>query len=454
MFKTSSLSQKIIIIYLIISIVVIFTGANFSLIPASFFIVWLLHFIIKTNDGFLIRHIFVLMMALQYALGSTLSYEFNTSETYKMVLPANDYFSYSFPSILLFSLGLFYKSEKANEDTVFSNVFSEFKKIKFKGNVLEFVLIFSLIIDISPPPIPQSFEFVLYILFYLKYAYICYHIITKPKINYILITIPVIFLAYKSVKIGMFHDLVTWAIFWGMSFCIRFKPSLKLKISFAVFFSIAIFAIQLTKAQYRQKTWGLESKGVESGFSTFQTAFEEEASGNFFSASKLTENIVRINQGWILCRVLDFVPHYENYAGFELVYKYVEAAFLPRAFAPDKLNAGDKELFGKYTGLKLTENTSMGLGFPADAWISFGKLGGWLMIFLYGIIINLTLKYFERLIYKFPYLFFFLPVIYIYPIRPDCETQTSFGHLIKTLFIITFLAYRVFPKVNIRRSVT
>jgi len=450
MFVNRSLSQKIILVYLVLSFIIITSGLDFSLIPASFFVVWLIHLIRNTNRGLLIRYIFVLLMSLQYAFGSTLSYAFDDVSVYKMVLPANEYFSYVFPSILLFSLGLFYKAEKTDEDKAFFQVYEMFKKIKVQGKTLEVIMLFSILLEIFPLPIPQSLDFVMYILFYLKYAYVCYHLITKPKISYTLIALPIMFLIYKSIITAMFHDLVSWSIFWGMSYCIRFKPSLKIKIIAALSFFIVLITIQLTKGEYREKAWGLESGRGQAGVDVYQDIFKKETSTGLFDNTKLTANIVRINQGWILCKVLDYVPHYEKYAGFELIYKYIEAAFLPRVLAPNKLNAGDKELFGKYTGLKLGESTSMGLGFPADAWISFGKIGGWLMIFLYGILISLTLKYFERLIYKFPYLYFFLPVIYFYPIRPDCETQTSFGHLIKTLIMITFLAYRVFPKMKLK----
>ena len=452
MFSTRYLSQKIILFYLVLSLIIISLGGNFSLVPASFFVVWLIHFIIKINNGLLIRYLFVLLMALQYAFGSTLSYAFDNVSVYKMVLPANEYFSYAFPSILFFSLGLFYRAEKTNEDKAFFYVYADFKKINIKGKTLEILMILSILVDIFQLPVPQSLDFVMYIIFYFKYAYVCFHIITKNKINFFLILLPILFLAYKSVRMAMFHDFVTWSMFWGMSYCIRFRPTLKFKVLAASSFLIVLLAIQLTKGEYREKAWGLESGRAQSGVDVYQDILSNETSQNLFDYSKLTEHIVRINQGWILCKVLDFVPHYEKHTGFELIYKYVEAAILPRVLAPNKLNAGDKELFGKYTGLKLTESTSMGLGFPADSWISFGKVGGWVMIFLYGILISQTLKYFERLIYKFPYLYFFLPVIYVYPIRPDCETQTSFGHLIKTLIIITFLAYRVFPKVKLKTA--
>jgi hypothetical protein len=94
----------------------------------------------------------------------------------------------------------------------------------------------------------------------------------------------------------------------------------------------------------------------------------------------------------------------------------------------------------------------MGLGILADAWIAFGLVGGWIVLFIYGLIINGSLKLFQKMLTKFPILYFFLPVIYIYPIRPDCETQTAFGHLVKTFVFLIIMAYLFMPKIKIRTS--
>jgi hypothetical protein len=251
----------------------------------------------------------------------------------------------------------------------------------------------------------------------------------------------------------MFHDFVTWSFFWAFSFCIRTKPTIKIIVLYGCAFLFSVTLIQLSKAAYREQAWGLKGDATkQSGFDTYSEIVSEEASSGI-NARRLSENIVRINQGWITCRAMDYVPRNVDYAGFGLISKYLEAAVLPRFLAPDKLNAGDKELFHTYTGLQLTEATSMGLGIVADSWVSFGKYGGWAMMLVFGFVINLTLKFYENLTKKFPLVYFFLPLVYIYPIRPDCETQTSFGHLIKCSFLVIFIAYRFLPKSKITTNI-
>jgi hypothetical protein len=57
--------------------------------------------------------------------------------------------------------------------------------------------------------------------------------------------------------------------------------------------------------------------------------------------------------------------------GTEL-FQILEAAFLPRIIAPNKLNAGDRFIFMKYSGIPLLVGTSMGLSSIGDAYINFG----------------------------------------------------------------------------------
>ena len=140
-----------------------------------------------------------------------------------------------------------------------------------------------------------------------------------------------------------------------------------------------------------------------------------------------------------------------NLSFTELISKYFEAAFLPRFFAPDKLKAGDRDVLAKYTGIYLGVGTAMGIGILGDAWASFGYFGGLVMLFCFGLIINYSLKYFEYLIKQFPLVYFILPIVYYYPIRPDCETQTSFGHLVKTTFLVSIIAFYFMKKIKTKR---
>jgi hypothetical protein len=76
----------------------------------------------------------------------------------------------------------------------------------------------------------------------------------------------------------------------------------------------------------------------------------------------------------------------------------------------------------------------MGLGFFADGYIAYGSLGTYAFAFLLGLLFSLFFKiveYWSRVSAFFVLLIF--PIL-CYVVRPDCETQTIMGYIVKGLF--------------------
>jgi hypothetical protein len=116
--------------------------------------------------------------------------------------------------------------------------------------------------------------------------------------------------------------------------------------------------------------------------------------------------------------------------------KILEAAFLPRIIAPHKLNAGDRTIFMKYSRIPLAPGTSMALGAMGDGYINFGILGGCIFMFVLGLVFSEVLNGFYKFSKVYPFLLLFTPLVFYYPMRPDCELQTTLGHLVKSCFLI------------------
>jgi hypothetical protein len=53
-----------------------------------------------------------------------------------------------------------------------------------------------------------------------------------------------------------------------------------------------------------------------------------------------------------------------------------------------------------------------------------------------GIFYSEVLNVFHKYSYTYPVLILFVPLVFYYPIRPDCELQTILGHLVKACFLI------------------
>src|SRR6185312_13056000 len=89
-----------------------------------------------------------------------------------------------------------------------------------------------------------------------------------------------------------------------------------------------------------------------------------------------------------------------------------------------------------YSRIAVAPGTSMGLSSLGDAYINFGVLGGVSFMLFYGLLFSEVLNIFYKNSFEYPVLILFVPLVFYYPIRPDCELQTILGHLFKSCFLI------------------
>ena len=208
-------------------------------------------------------------------------------------------------------------------------------------------------------------------------------------------------------------------------------------------FIIFAISIQMLKGDYREATW---EKGEEGGISTLTKAYDQsQAENKFFSTVSLAQSNIRINQGYIITHIMKQVPEKTGYArGYELL-QILEAAFMPRFLSPSKLRAGNRDIFIRYTRIPVRGGTSMALSSIGDAYINFAVTGGCIFMLFLGLLYNEILKKLHKHSKDYPLLLLFTPLIFLYPIRPDCELQTILGHLVKSSFLI-FVVFQLWKK--------
>ena len=176
-------------------------------------------------------------------------------------------------------------------------------------------------------------------------------------------------------------------------------------------------------------------KGKKAGLETFSNTYEEDKASKF-SAASIAHSNIRINQGYIVTHVMETVPEKVPFEDGSEMMEIVRAAVLPRILAPDKLRAGDRGIFMKYSGMVLLPGTSMALSSLGDAYVNFGTFGGAIFMFFYGLLFSEVLNAFYKNSFDYPIVILFVPLVFYYPIRPDCELQTIMGHLVKSCFLL------------------
>lgn len=382
-----------------------------------------------------IRHLFGSFMCLQMLVGPALAY--NGLDQYqvghfRMQVSESDYFIYVLPAVLLFILGLHFKSQSYAGEKVDINLLEQFI-LRHSSLPFLFILIGFFSTFLSQWSWP-SLTFIFYLLGGLKFIGLFLIILTKKHLNYFTTFLVYGSVILSSVATAMFHDLLSWGIFLLAFFCLRYKPSKLIKlILFLSFVFLSIF-IQLIKGEYRSVTWKYDKEG---DFETLgETVQEQVANQELFSVERLAQSNVRINQGAIITNIMNYIPEKKPFAeGAELI-EVMEAAVMPRLLSENKLTAGNREFFMKWSGMIIGRGASMGLSSIGDAYINFGILGGMVFMFVYGLFFNSILLYLHKRSFIFPILMVFTPLIFYYPVRADGELHTLLGHLIKSCFLI------------------
>ncbi len=391
-----------------------------------------------------IRYLFGAFMCLQFCIGPTLVYnglDQYQALAYRMRIPEAEYFRYALPAVVAFIIGLHltagnFKGEILDEEGI--NVF-----IERNPRVPYFFIILGLVTSVISGFFPSEIAFVFYLLGSFKFIGLFLLIINGKEMRLLPVremkllplTIVLGSIIISSLGSGMFHDLLIWIIFIGSVYAIQYKIGFNIKLIGCCIFILLAIIIQELKGDYR--------KSGNAGLETLTEDYEIKNRGDnsIFSFSSLAPSVTRINQGFIITNIINTVPDRQPFEHGSEMKIILEAAILPRILAPDKLNAGDRAIFMKYTGMHIKEGTSMALSSLGDAYINYGYVGGCLFMFLLGLTYSAVLNSFEKHSVKHPVLLLFLPLIFYYPIRPDCELQTILGHLVKSVFLIAVMVY-------------
>jgi hypothetical protein len=373
-------------------------------------------------------------MCMQMLLGPAMAYSgldaYQRPES-QMQIPQFDYFMYAIPAVLFFIMGLHVSAGKLKGE--FINQDKIRKYVQENETLPYYFVAFGFVASFIGPYFGSELGFVFFLFANFKFigAFLLILGNKTPKPLYLVLVFGSI--VASSLQQAMFHDLITWLIFLGAVLALKYKPSVNIKALFAIGFAMLALVIQQLKGDYRAATWsGQEGAGL----STFVQTYDQSESKGRFSMESIAKSNIRINQGYIVTHIMKTVPYKVPYEDGDEMLEILKAAILPRILAPNKLMAGDRTIFMKYTGLFLMPGTSMGLSTMGDAYVNFGTFGGTIFMFFFGLLFSEILNAFYKRSFEYPVLLLFLPMVFYYPIRPDCELQTILGHLFKSCFLI------------------
>ena len=436
-------------LFLVGLLLLAFSDLSFLAITGALFFAFILNsLLLGLGEGIPIHIVIVFIASLQWILGPILSYYTGINHPfYGMQVPEEEYFSFAIPGVFFFYLGLSLPIAglKHIPKAVLSEISNEVRHKTRGAYYLIGIGFFSSFVASFAPP---SLSFFLYLLSQLKFIGCFYLYLNESRNNTILYVVFATLLLDALIQ-ALFHDLLLWTFFFLFIYCIKNKVSLTKKVVTLVVGFFMMFVLQSVKYEYRDIAWAATSLGAYDKAELFFGMITERlwSPDKLFDPKTNELTVARLNQGWIITRVMNYVPYVRPFAEGETVSNAFSTTLLPRFLAPDKaVVAGGREKMERFTGIILQEGTSMNISLLGEGYGNYGRNGGILFMFLIGIAFSLILKVLLVKSILHPTYIFWIPFLYLQVIKAETDLATTLNYLFKAS-IVMFLVFYAFRKV-------
>jgi hypothetical protein len=438
----SSSNPKKLIYFIIVASVISgvissYSYGSWSGLAIGITVYTMLQFVNNLGNTIPIRYLIVFLACIQWLFGPVLAYAgYSNHYKYYMYVPIEEYMPFAISGVFALFIGLWiFKIKKERE---LYGLINEIKpRIKQDGFLGYKLIALGWISSLIQSYMPGSLQFIFFLLGNVMYVGILY-LILQPSVAKWWVTALIFFLMFlSSMQSAMFHGLLLWLTF--LAFYViaikQFSFIRKLQIvALGIFLS---FVFQVVKWEIRN------GNTLEGSLSTFWYVLDNKIinQSDPDEAASSTENmVVRMNQGWIISRIMYYIPEQSPYLDGESVNGALYASLLPRFIASGKSVAGGKEYFYRFTGFELGAATSMGPSLIGEGYANYGYVGALVFLFLFGVFVSFILSRLYKLANNYPTLILWLPLIFLQVVKAESDLARVLNHLTKAAFLV-FLLY-------------
>lgn len=385
-----------------------------------------------------IRDLIIIFAILQWIIGPMLAYrKMQDDPIYFMAVSQDVYMRYVVFAVIFYVLGLYFPG--VYKEFQYQNLINNIKENILNLKNLDFLLvIIGFIAKFVQDFLPISVRFFVYLIANLRFIGTFMIFASDRKNKFLIFNIVYVSLFIFALIDAMFFDFILWSIFGAMYVAFVLKPTTFQKILALSAIFLFVVIIQTVKYYYRSE---IAQNPSQSRIEIFWRLVQEKVfSGDYLQSDVNIEGaIVRINQGWIIARIMYWVPTYENYANGQTIVEAIKAALVPRFLNPSKITAGGRTYFTRFTGKLISENTSMGLSVVGEGYANFGMIGGMIFMFFLGLFYNFIISLIIKNSEKHPILFFFFPLIFLHVVKAETDFAVVLNYLTKSLiFLLMF----------------
>ncbi len=357
-----------------------------------------------------------------------------------MPISSDDYFSFALPGALAMALG--YKIRIVNTEIVKNpKPFLNNLKQHLKGNSrIGFALLgLGIFGDILRLVAPDDLRQAVFLLQNLKYVGAFYIYFSDFKNKQVILLLAFGFLIASAVVTGMFGEFIFLSLLSLVLISLSWKRvRFVTKLAICVIGLFVILLIQNIKLDYRTRTW--HGGNADAGYFGELIVDRIGNTSAMFNEKNLFFLATRMNQGLLIARTMRYVPERFPYANGETIVKSIAATVVPRFLWPDKPQAGGKYNLKRFWGYEI-RGYSMNIGPIGEAYGNFGKWGGIVYMFFYGLFFNLVLSLLLKRSEKRPTLLCWIPFLFLNAIAVETDLLTTMSSLITALIFMLILMW-------------
>lgn len=382
-----------------------------------------------------VRDLIAFLALMQWIVGPVMAYNILPyDELYYMAVDEATYMHYVVPACTALIIGLYFPitDERIIDEEDIEKLREFIQDKQWLGYL---IAIIGLGAGFAGKFLPKSLSFLFFLLSGMQFVGVYIILFTRSGFKWIAFAAVMGLVIFQAVLMGMFGELVLWMMFSLLivAFVLKIPMPGKIAILGAGFFLVML--IQSTKEEYRMATWYSESDKSNSEIYKEVISSRLENPSVLFETSAMQNIGARLNQGWIIARILGHMPEKYPFVKGETIETAIYAGLLPRVLAPTKAKAGGRANFERFTGTELPETTSMDISLVGEGYANYGVTGGIVFLFFIGLFYNIIIIKVISLSKLYPTLILWLPILFFQVIKAETDFATVFNHFTKAALV-------------------
>jgi hypothetical protein len=405
------------------------------------FVAVLMHTLLAARQAPWIPGLIVIMAMIQWVLATWASYHYIPElPVFSMVLPADDYFSYAVPAACLLMVGLYLPLWGIGKEPLPRRAKSPPPTF---SRTCDLMIVVGLIAVNLTYHLPNSLWYAMTLVGSLSFVGAFGQLLVQTRGWWWRVLIVLGMRLASSTENGLFHDLLLWGTYAGLLAVFVYRPRITTIVGLAAIAMFFVGSLNEAKHNYRKALMLNPGMPLSDRVSLLAGGVFSQASAphDTFTGDAGTRLITRLNQGWIIARIMAWVPTSEPYARGETLTTAFRAALLPRILDPGKYEAGGAINFPRFTGLTISGGTSMNLSPAGEMYANFGHAGGLFAMLLFGVALGLLYRMFAGWAQGSPLWWAWAPYVMLYTMQAENGIGEGVNHVAKSTIVMLAVVY-------------